>query len=146
MNENMIEDLEQEFNGKIRWRTFSIWYADSDENVRMYGVFVFLIDNVFHFRDYKHVKTILGIEIKDKHPEEYVPFNGSFRLEDVKNICRVTKKKALKCIRSGQKATVSPLIARIFMDTVLLVDTGDKQYFFQFPDKEFRKLFEQKGE
>ena len=142
----MIDSLEKEFNGKIRWRTFSLWYDDSDSNLRPYGVFLFLIDNVFHFRDYKHVKKVLGIELKDRHPEEYVPFNGSFRLEDVTGVYRVTKRKALKCIAGRQKATASPLIARIFMDTVLLVDTGDKQYFFQFPEKEFRKLIEEKGE
>ncbi len=142
----MIESLEQEFNGKIRWKSFSIWYADSDANLRPYGVFLFLIDNIFRFRDYKHVKTVLGFEIKEKKPEEYVPFNGSFNLEDIKFVAKLTKKKALRCIAAGKKATASPLIARIFMDTVLLVDTGDKQYFFQFPDKEFRKLIEEKGE
>lgn len=142
----MIDSLEKEFNGKIKWRTFSLWYADSDSNVRPYGGFLFLIDNVFRFRDYKHVKKVLGIEIKDKNPEKYVQFNSSFNLEDVRNVCRVTKRKALRCIAGRRKATASPLIARIFMDTVLLVDTGDKQYFFQFPDKEFRKLLKEKGE
>ncbi|MGX8685741.1 MAG: hypothetical protein ACSW73_02825 [Spirochaetales bacterium] len=89
----MIESLEQEFNGKIRWKSFSIWYADSDSNLRPYGVFLFLIDNVFRFRDYKHVKTVLGFEIKEKNPEEYVPFNGSFNLEDIKFVTKLTKRR-----------------------------------------------------
>lgn len=139
--QDMIRELEEEFKGRIEWRTFSIWYADSDLNVRTYGVFLFLINGVFHIRDYKHTRTVLGIKIRDKDSDDYVQFNRQFALNDIRNIYRVTKSKAKRCLAKGIRIDKdSALFFRIFKETVILVDTENTQYFFEFPEKEFRKI------
>jgi len=139
--QDIIGELESEYGGKITWKTFSIWYADSDAVLRKYGVFLFLMDGVFRFRDYEHVPRILGYEIKNKNREPFVPFNGSFAMDDIRSVMTVTKKAAIRSIETGRRLTrQAGMLSRIFRDTVLAVNTDDKQYFFQFPDKEFRKL------
>ena len=139
--QDLIGELEQEFNGKIDWRTFSICYADSDFNVRIYGVFLFLIDGVFHIRDYKHVRSVLGFEIKDKDPDSYVQFDRHFAMTDIRAVYRVTKSYAMRCLNKGMRIEKdSNIFARLFKETGILVDTEKTQYFFEFPEKEFRKI------
>ena len=139
--QDMINDLEQEFGGKIRWRTFSIWFAETGGVLRKYGAFLFLIDDVLHIRDYKHTKTIIGIKVKDKDEENYVRYDEQFPLSSIKRTFKVTRRKAARSVIQGQKVEKqSSLLARIFRETVLAVETEEKQYFFEFPDKEFRKM------
>lgn len=139
--QDIIGSLEEKYGAGIRWKVFSIWYGDSDGNIRNYGVLLFQTDDgLFRFHDFKHIPKILGIEIHPKNELPYVPFDGCFKASDVIEIETVSKKDAARSIAAGKQAKKAGLLKRFFCELVTMVRTGDKTYYFEFPDKEFISL------
>ncbi len=139
--QDLITSLEEKYGGSIKWKVFSIWYGDSKCNIRDFGVLLFQMDDgLFRFHDYKHIPKFLGIEIHPKNEAPYVPFDGFFRAQDVTDIVTVTKKEARKSILNGQKARKANGLQKIFNETVTMVCTDERTFYFEFPDGEFRKL------
>ncbi len=139
--QDFIRSLEEKYKGTIGWKVFSIWYGDSNGNIRDYGVMLFQMDDgLFRFHDYKHIQKFLGIEIHPKNEEPYVPFDGSFRAEDVTEIVTVTRKDAARSINKGIRPRRANILQRLFSETVSMVCTPRTTFYFEFPDREFREM------
>ncbi len=145
--QDIIGSLEEKYGAGIRWKVFSIWYGDSDGNIRDYGVLLFQMeDGLFRFHDFKHIPRFLGIEIHPKNELPYVPFDGSFRASDVIEIETVSKKDAARCIAAGKQAQKAGPLKRFFREMVTMVRTKDRTYYFEFPNKEFINLINETKE
>ncbi|MBR5669183.1 MAG: hypothetical protein IKX15_06185, partial [Spirochaetales bacterium] len=62
-SEAFLNEIEQRRGGSITFKTFSTFYADSDGNVRDYGVFLSLVNGVFWFQDFEHESSFLGFRL-----------------------------------------------------------------------------------
>ena len=145
--QDIIRSLEEKYGGSIRWKVFSIWYGDSDGNIRDYGVLLFQMDDgLFRFHDFKHIPKILGIEIHPKNEEPYEPFDGFFRAQDVTDIATVTRKDAARSVLRGLKPRRANAVQKFFRETVTMVCTKDKTFYFEFPNGEFIKLIKETKE
>ena len=145
--QDVIGSLEEKYGTTIGWRVFSIWYGDSDGNIRNYGVLLFRTDDgLFRFHDFKHIPRFLGIEIHPKNELPYVPFDGSFKASDVIEIETVAKKDAARSIGSGKLPRKAGPLKRFFREMVTMVRTKDRTYYFEFPNKEFISLINETKE
>ena len=89
---DFLRDLEQRRGEPIGYRTFSTFYADSDGNVRDFGVFFYHCKDRFWYEDFEHEPTFLGIKLRPRKSEEkYEKFESSFSPLDVVSIRKVVK-------------------------------------------------------
>jgi len=96
--QQFIQDLEARFGGPITYRTYSTWFASNEGITREFGVFIFVIDGVFHFEDFERKPAIFGFALKPKKNEpKYIKLERSFRATEVINVTLVSKAKALSC-------------------------------------------------
>ncbi len=120
--ENFIRDLEEKRGGKVTWRTFSTFYANSKGLVRDHGVFLYEVNERFWYEDFEPSAKILGIPIgKSKHAKPYVKYEDSFGPEEVKSIRKVSKKAALAyCTghKSYEKLRPANRFCRLFCQCV----------------------------
>jgi hypothetical protein len=148
--EQFIQELESRFNGPLTYRTYSTWFASSEGLVRDFGVFVFKINDVFHYEDFERNPSMFGFALKpSKKQKPYVKMEGSFTAEDVINISTVTKNAALACANGYLKAEDIPqasLLKKFFSRLVSKVELkGGTTLFFEFINqKEFANAL--KGE
>ena len=140
--DTFLSDLESRFGGKITYRCFASYYADSKGNIKDHGVFFFVINNVFHFQDFETHKSIFGVPLKNK--EKYVKFESSFEVKDVLSIRTVSRKKAEKFCRlfiGYDRLKTASLLTRFFCETVQEFTLKDGTYlYFRFMDKKVEKM------
>jgi len=133
--QQFIQDLETRFGGSITYSTYSTWFASSEGITREFGVFVFVINGVFHFEDFERKPAIFGFALKPKKNEpKYVKFERSFRANDVKSVTLVSKAKALSCADGYIKhETIKPAnrFEKLLRPIVTRLDLADGiTYFF----------------
>lgn len=146
MEKDLISELEEKHGGKITYRTYAVYYADSNGNVKNHGVLVYQIGDTFHFEDFEEQRAILGIPIKDK--VKYVKFESSFEAKDVKATRLVSRKNAdsfCKGYISHDKLRNPGLFTRLFSEMVTELEMADGSYlFFRFMDNTIEKKINQK--
>lgn len=138
--EQFIEELQSRFNGPLTYRTYSTWFASTEGIVRDFGVFVFKINDVFHYEDFERNPSMFGFALKpSKKQKPYVKMEGSFIADDVINISTVTKNAALSCVNGylkGEDIPEASLLKRFFSRLVSKVDLkGGTTLFFEFINK-----------
>ncbi|MCR4676736.1 MAG: hypothetical protein K5634_05865 [Sphaerochaetaceae bacterium] len=134
-----IKELEKKFGGPVDKRTFSLWYGDSEGNLREFGVFLYRINGIYHYEDYKREPRILGFKVPQSNPEKYVKFERSFDPEGIASVTEVRKKYA-RAFCKGETGSVKAagLFARLFLDTVHKIEFKDGTVkFFQLIEKDF---------
>jgi len=150
MNEDaqeFIDTLEKRFEGKVKYRTYSTWFASSKGVLREFGVFIYEINNIFHFEDFERNAALFGIALTSKKKKsEYVKMEGSFNRSDIESITQVPKSKATSCAKQSIKASMIPTattLQRIFSPLVTRVSLKDgTHYFFELINhKEFLDNF-----
>lgn len=142
---SFLGELESRFGGKITFRTFASFYADNSGIVRDHGVFLYVIDGVFRFQDFKPENSILGIPVKRK--SEYVKFESSFSAQDVRTL-RIVRRKAAEDFCMGYKAfekiKEASLLTRILCETVLEIGLENGSFlYFRFMDRTVEKMITQ---
>lgn len=136
--QEFLKKLEETHGGKIDRKSFSLWYGDSEGNIREFGVFLYRINGVYYYEDFKRRASILGFTVPDKKQNEYVKFERSFSSEDVESTEVVRKAEARKAIETGRNAKKAGVFSRLFLDTVLKVQLKDSTFrFFQLVEKDF---------
>ena len=134
-----LSELEAKHGGSIGFRTYSTWFACSDGTVREFGVFLYMVGNVFHFEDFERKPAIFGFPIKPrKNDKPFAKYERAFSAEDVESVTAVLKTKASDCadghISPDQIPQVSPF-DRLFRSLVHRVLLKDKTtYFFELID------------
>lgn len=140
-----LAEREQRFGGKIVWRAFSLFYGDSEGNIRENGVLVFQIGNTFYYEDFEKTQNnILGIKVEPKNKTEYVKFEGSFKAINVRGIDYVKRSDAINYIKGKtQKVRTVSAAARFFKEVVMSIEFEDgTMKFFEVSGSEFRQLIE----
>ena len=140
-----LNDIEQRHGGKITFKTFSTFYADSLGNVRDYGVFFYMIGGTFFFQDFEHESSFLGFKIpKRKNEPEYVMFESSFSPLDVLSFRTVNKKAARNCalgFRNISKLRKANPVLGFLTETATEIKLKDgRLMYFQFMDKSVRNI------
>lgn len=147
-----IQELEEKRGSKIRWKTYSTWYANSDGVQREYGVFLYRAGDSFWFEDFERIPTFLGFPIKQKKDApKYIKYEASFPMEQVKDTKPVTRATAER-VAAGR---LEPKFAktangwqRVFSQIVEMVTLSDGTvHFFELMDrKQFLAQLASKGE
>lgn len=148
MNEDteiFISDLENKFGGKLTWRTFSTWYGCSDGIQRDFGVFMFQIENTFHFEDFEKENLILGMKIgrnSNKKREPFVKLERSFSKDQIKSIDTTTRSIANNIIKkkiNPSEFTNINIIDKLFrkLVTAVTLKDGTIHFFELIGPKEF---------
>ncbi len=136
--QEFLKKIEETHGGKIDKKTFSLWYGDSEGNIREFGVFIYRINGVYHYEDFKRRASILGFTVPDKKADEYVKFERSFTFDEIESTLIVKKASARKYIETGKAIKKAGFIARLLLDTVLMVQFKDSTVkFFQLVEKDF---------
>ncbi|MFA6935350.1 MAG: hypothetical protein WCR70_08770 [Sphaerochaetaceae bacterium] len=132
-----ISNLEAEKGGKVGYRTYATWFSDGD-NVREFGVFVYLVNGIFYYRDFERKPNILGFEIKKrKNAPEYVMLEGSFDKALVRDVYKVTLGEAMRNRPDPRRAN---WLARLLFRTVSAIRMDDKIVYLELIDqREFIK-------
>jgi len=128
----LIKEIETKRNGKLGWRTFSTWYADTDANLRERGVFLYLIDDVFWYEDFEAHPQIFGFAIKPKAGDPpYVKFESSFTADQVKQLL-IVGKTAARNYALGYSKTIkkASVLAKVFSQVVTAVEFNDGSFRF----------------
>ncbi|MDD4082435.1 MAG: hypothetical protein WC162_09100 [Sphaerochaetaceae bacterium] len=148
---DFIMEIENRRGGKMKYRTYSTWFADNSGNIREYGVFLYQIDRTFYFEDFEKENRIFGIPLsrKKKNQKEYVKLEGSFKVEDVKSITLVSKNSALGYCQSKNISNLpSPanVFSKLFNRLITMVELeGEKVLFLELIDqKKFNQIMEEK--
>lgn len=146
-SEAFLNDIEQRRGGKITFRTFSTFYADSDGNVRDYGVFLYMVNGVFWFQDFEHENSFLGFKLSRRRDEEYEMFESSFSPLDVVSSRTVMKKAARYCAtghRDFSKLRKANPVIGFLSETATEIKLNDgRTMYFQLMDKTVLKMIEQ---
>lgn len=144
-----IQSLEERYGGPVGFRTYSTWFASNHGVVREFGVFLYKINDVFHFEDFERKPTLFGFPMRSsKNKEPYIKMEGSFLASDVASITMVTKSKALACaegqINQDAIAPASP-VAKLFKSLVSRVVLHDgTTYFFELiNNKQFNQAVQE---
>lgn len=142
--EQFLKDIETRYGGSVEQSTFSLFYADSDHNLREYGVSVFRVNGRLYYEDYKRDNMLFGIRLPDgKKGKEYVKFSSSFSPSDIIGTRKVRKSDAKACAsgyRSLEKVRTAGLFGRIFFDIVTELRLSDgRVLYFQFMDRTVEK-------
>ncbi|MCR5760503.1 MAG: hypothetical protein K6F82_00635 [Sphaerochaetaceae bacterium] len=136
--EEFLKKLEEKHGGKIDRRNFSLWYGDSEGNIREAGVFVYRINGIYHYEDFKRRASILGFTVSSKKNEKYVKFERSFNSQDIVGVETVRKSAARAFIEKGKEAKEASAFSRVFLETVTKIQLKDGTVrFFQLVDKDF---------
>lgn len=140
-----LNEREERFGGKITWRGFSLFYGDSNGNIREKGVFVFKIGKIFHFEDFEVTQKFLGLPIFNKKSDaesKYVKFEGSFDPSEITNSYYVKRSDAVLFV-NGKSPKAKPVskLSRFFKEVVLAFEfeNGSVKYF-EVAGKEFLSL------
>jgi hypothetical protein len=147
-----IQELEEKRGSKIRWKTYSTWYANSKGIKREYGVFLYRTEDSFWFEDFERVPSILGFPIKPKKDApKYVKYEDMFSVNDVKKTKRVTRDTAERIVfgkLDPQFAKTANAWQRLFSQIVEMVTLADGSiHFFELMDrKQFLAQLSCKGE
>ena len=145
-----LADLEQRRGGSITYRTFSTFYADSLGKVCDYGVFFYVVDNVFWFQDFEHVPSFLGFKLPVRDKEEYRMFESSFKPSDVLSIRKVKKKNARKCALGymdlSKLRKFNPVLGILSESATEFTLRDGRVLFFQFMDKSVENMIRENKE
>ena len=146
-SEAFLNDIEQRRGGSITFKTFSTFYADSDGNVRDYGVFLYMVNGVFWFQDFEHESSFMGFKLSRRRDEEYEMFESSFSPLEVVSFRTVMKKAARRCatgFKDFSKLRKSNPVLGFLSETVTEVKLqSGKTMYFQFMDKSVRNIVNQ---
>ena len=142
-----LGQIEQRRGGAITYKTFSTFYADSLGKVCDYGVFFYVVDNVFWFQDFEHVPNFLGFRLPARKEEEYQMFESSFSPSDVISIRKVSKKGARK-VALGYKdhsklRKFNPITGILSESATEFTLRDGRILFFQFMDRSVEKMIRQ---
>ena len=142
-----LNDIEQRRGGKITFKTFSTFYADSKGNVCDYGVFLYMVDGTFWFQDLERDRNFLGFKLRKRSDEVYEMFESSFSPLDVVSFRTVMKKAARNCalgFRDFSKLRKANPVIGFFAETATEIRLRDgKTMYFQLMDKSVRNMIEQ---
>jgi len=148
---DFIKEIENRRGGKMKYRTYSTWFADNTGNIREYGVFLYQIDETFYFEDFEKENRIFGIPLtrRKKNQKQYIKLEGSFNVKDIKSITLVSKSNAESYCRSDNKAQLPPpasTISRIFNRLITMVELENGKIFFLelIDQKKFKETMEEK--
>ena len=145
--EAFLNEIEQRRGGKITYRTFSTFYADSDGNMRDYGVFLYMVDGVFWFQDFERENTFLGFRLSRRRDEDYVMFESSFSPLEVVSSRTVMKKAARNCAtghKDFSKLRKANPITGFLAETATEIKLQDgRTMYFQLMDKTVLKMIDQ---
>ena len=142
-----LRDLETRRGASVGYRTFSTFYADSDGNVRDFGVFFYQCQDRFWYEDFDHEPTFLGIKLRPRRGDyKYEKFEASFSPLEVVSIRKVVKSKARNCAlgyMSFEKLKEANPVLSFFRETVTEFRLSDgRQLFFQLLDKTVQNMIE----
>ena len=146
-SEAFLNDIEQRRGGSISFKTFSTFYADSDGNVRDYGVFLYMVNGTFWFQDFERENTFLGFKLSRRRDEEYEMFESSFSPLEVVSFRTVLKKAARKCATGfkdfAKLKKANPVIG-LLAETVTEVKLENgRTLYFQLMDKSVQDIVNQ---
>ena len=96
-----LKEREEKLGGRMKMRTYALYYLSGDGEKREYGVFIYTDGSTFIFEDFYRPPTFLGIEIKRKDKEEYVKMEHSFKKEDVLSASIVSMSDAIRSVEKG---------------------------------------------
>ncbi|MFA5513583.1 MAG: hypothetical protein WDA17_01525 [Sphaerochaetaceae bacterium] len=150
-SQQFLKNLEERFNGKITYRTFATWFATDASVIRDFGVFMFKINDTYHYEDFERIPSLLGFPLRSsKRKSTYEKLEGSFDASAIKSISVVTKNNALRSAQSGMPAASIPeasLLHRLFFRLVTKVELQDglNLFFELISPKEFAKSIEENG-
>ena len=137
---DFLSDLQARRGAPIGYRTFSTFYADTDGNVRDYGVFLYECEGRFWFEDFEHEPSFLGFRLRIRQSEcKYEKFESSFSPLDVVSLRKVVKAKARRCalgeISIDSLRTANPVLS-FFRETVYEFRLADgRALFFSLMDR-----------
>lgn len=141
-----IEELEERHGGKVKYRTFSTWFATNHGIIREFGVFIYEINGVFYYEDFERKPSLFGFSIKPRKKQApFVKLEGSFTPESVASISRVVKSQAVACAegyRSQESLAPAGSLQKIFSSLVNRVVLKDGTTFFLelLNPKEFEQI------
>lgn len=136
--QDFLNKIEEKHGGKIDKKTYSLWYGDSEGNIREFGVFIYRINGIFYYEDFERRSSILGFTVTRKNQEPYVKFERSFEPENIESMEVVRKASARSFIETGKAAKKAGVFSRTFLDTVLKIQLKDGTVrFFQVMEKDF---------
>lgn len=144
--EAFLNEIEQRRGGKVTYRTFSTFYADSDGNMRDFGLF-YMVNGIFWFQDFERDNSFLGFRFNRFKTEEFIPFESSFSPLEVVSYRTVLKKFTRKCAmgqKDFSKLHKAPPVISLLSETVteIRLQSG-KTMYFQFADKTVLKMIDQ---
>jgi hypothetical protein len=130
-----IQELEEKRGSKIRWKTYSTWYANSDGVQREYGVFLYRAGDSFWFEDFERIPTFLGFPIKQKKDApKYIKYEASFPMEQVKDTKPSTATAERCCRRWNPNSPNSKRLARVFPRSLDGDASDGTVHFFELMD------------
>ena len=146
--EVFLKNLEEKRGGKIDWRTFCMFYADSNGKVCEHGVFLYEVNKHFWYEDFEHLPQIFGFNLpKPKHAEPYVKFEADFSPEVVKTVRMVKEKSAVafcKGYKKYEKLKVAGTFTKLFCQCVTEIALQDGTVlFFELMDKTLENKIKQ---
>ena len=146
-SEAFLNEIEQRRGGKITFKTFSTFYADSDGNVRDYGVFLYMVNDTFWFQDFERENSFLGFKLSRRKDEDYEMFESSFSPLEVVSSRTVMKKAARNCA-TGHKdfsklRKANPVIGFLAETATEIRLQDGKTMYFQLMDKTVLNIIDQ---
>lgn len=135
-----IDELEKRHGAPITWRTYATWYGNNHSILREFGVFLYRIQDEFHFEDFERSPSMFGISLKPrKKKEPFTKFEGSFSVSEVASTRQVVKTLAFKAIQGNKEARQLPVVTwfdRIFKQMVEMVELTDGTiHYFELIDR-----------
>ena len=140
---NFLREREQRLEGRMKYRTYSLYYGSNSGESREYGVFLYTDGETFIFEDFDRPPQVMGIEIKRKNQPEYIKMEHTFTRSEVDDIETVTRQSALDAVKYGSQAKpVSGLMAKLRKTLTEVTLKDGTKYYFELMDPEvFFKLF-----
>ena len=139
-----LADIEQRRGGRISFKTFSTFYADSSGKLCRYGVFYYRVNSMFWFQDFEHVPSFLGFNLTRKKDSEYQMFEACFSPSDVVSIRKVWKKSVIKCAMYGKDffklRRFNPVLGFLSESATEFAMKDGRLLYFQFMDKTVQNM------
>ena len=145
--DNLIEDLEQEHGGKIRFKTFAFFLGkDSDVILNKAGL-LYVIEDRLYFEDFPKTGGLARFFTK---MAKYEKFKFSIPLDRIVSMKTVSYRNANRCISGRISAAEVPevsTLAKIFSKNAWQLDFDDGDaYFFDILDyKAFYSFCKENG-
>lgn len=135
-----ISQLEAAKGGKIGYRCFSLYYVDNQGNFKEHGVFMYQIGKTLFYEDFMFKRSFLGIELNKKANEEYIKFENSININDIKSVKHVSKKKAVNyCSNPAVEIPKAGILCRLFGKTLVMVEAENGfSMFLDLPINDFK--------